>query len=336
MERGRIWVDDVPDPEPSTGEVLVKSLACGICGSDLHAARHTDDFVATSRAVGGAFQLTTFDPVVLGHEFCAEIVDYGPGTERRFRAGTRVCSVPIVTRGDRIVPVGYSDELPGGFAELMVLSLPWVTPVPDGTPARHAALTEPMAVGLHAVNLARLTGTETVVVIGTGPVGLAVLMHLKQRGAAPVIVSEPSEGRRALAEKLGADVLVDPTQERLYERPEIRGRRDVVFFECVGVPGMIDQVFAGAPRHARLVIVGVCLQTDHSRPLIAINKELNVQYVLGYTFDEFEHTLRLIGDGKLDVAPLITHEVGLARVAETFDALARPTTYGKVLVNPWE
>jgi 2-desacetyl-2-hydroxyethyl bacteriochlorophyllide A dehydrogenase len=264
------------------------------------------------------------------------VVDYGPGTDRTLRTGTRVCSVPVVLRSAGMVPVGYSDELPGGFGEYMVLSAQLLAPVPDNVSPQHAALTEPMAVGLHAVNLARLTGHETVVVIGAGPVGLAVLMHLKQRGTTPVIVSEPSRGRRALAERLGADVLVDPTQERLFERSEIQTRRDVVFFECVGVPGMIDQVFAGAPRHSRLVIVGVCLQTDHSRPLIAINKELNVQYVLGYTFDEFKHTLGLIGDGRLDVAPLITHEVGLARVAETFDALARPTTYGKVLVNPWD
>jgi 2-desacetyl-2-hydroxyethyl bacteriochlorophyllide A dehydrogenase len=285
--------------------------------------------------VGGAFQLTTFNPVVLGHEFCAEVVDYGPDTERTFRPGAAVCSVPVVIRKEGAIPVGYSDELPGGFGEYMVLSTQLLSPVPSGTSPRHAALTEPMAVGLHAVNLARLTGNETVVVIGAGPVGLAVLMHLKQRGASPVIVSEPSHGRRALAERLGADILIDPTNDRLYERTEIRQRRDVVFFECVGVPGMIDQVFAGAPRHARLVIVGVCLQTDHSRPLIAINKELNVQYVLGYTFDEFTHTLALIADGKLDVEPLVTHEVALSRVAETFDALARPTAYGKVLVNPW-
>src|SRR5262245_66151106 len=122
MERGRIWVDDVPDPQPKSGEVLVKSLACGICGSDLHAARHTDDFVATTRDVGGAFQLTTFNPVVLGHEFCAEVVDYGPGTPRTHKTGALVCSVPVVVRNDGMVPIGYSDELPGGFAEYMVLS----------------------------------------------------------------------------------------------------------------------------------------------------------------------------------------------------------------------
>ena len=83
MQKGRIWVDDLELPEPGPGELLVRSLACGICGSDLHAAAHTDEFVATSREAGGAFKLTTFDPVVLGHEFAAELVDYGPDTERR-------------------------------------------------------------------------------------------------------------------------------------------------------------------------------------------------------------------------------------------------------------
>jgi 2-desacetyl-2-hydroxyethyl bacteriochlorophyllide A dehydrogenase len=334
MERGRIWLDTVRDPTPRTGEVLVKSLACGICGSDLHAARHTDDFVATSRAVGGAFQLTTFKPVVLGHEFCAEVVDYGPDTPRTFAPGTRVCSVPVVIRKDAMVPVGYSDELPGGFGEYMVLSTHLVTPVPNDVSPRHAALTEPMAVGLHAVNLARLTGDETIVIVGAGPVGLAVLMHLKARRCTPIVVSEPSEARRRLAARLGADVLVDPTRDNPYRRPEVVNRRDVVFFECVGVRGMIDQVFAGAPRHSRLVIVGVCLQTDHSRPLVAINKELNVQYVLGYTLDEFKHTLGLIAEGKLDVAPVITHAVGLSQVAEAFEALAQPSAFGKVLVDP--
>ena len=83
---------------PLAGEVLVKTRACGICGSDLHAARHTEAFVNTSREAGGAFKLTTFDPVVLGHEFSAEIVDYGPNTPHDLAVGTVVCSVPMLAR----------------------------------------------------------------------------------------------------------------------------------------------------------------------------------------------------------------------------------------------
>ena len=131
MERGSIWVDTVPDPVPLAGEVLVKTRACGICGSDLHAARHTEAFVNTSREAGGAFKLTTFDPVVLGHEFSAEIVDYGPSTPHDLPVGAVVCSVPMLARQNPLA-VGYSTEIPGGFAQYMVLSRSLLRPVPAG------------------------------------------------------------------------------------------------------------------------------------------------------------------------------------------------------------
>ena len=331
MERGRIWVEDVPDPTPAEGEVVVKSVACGICGSDLHAARHTEEFVATSIEAGGAFKLTTFDPVVLGHEFCAEVLE----TRGDLRAGDLVCSVPALAR-PVTVGVGYSPEAPGGFGEYMLLSERLLMPVPEGTPQEHAALTEPMAVGYHAVNMARLEGDEGIVVIGAGPVGLAVTANLKARGAGPVAVSEFSAKRRELAVALGADIVVDPREENPYGLSEITGRDQTVIFECVGVPGMIDEIFLNAPQRARIVVVGVCLQMDRSRPLIAVNKELNVQYVLGYTVREFHETLHHIADGRLDVGPIVTHTVGLDGVAGAFDDLARPDAQGKVVVRPWD
>jgi len=334
MQRGRIWVDTVPDPIPQAGEVLVKTRACGICGSDLHAARHTEAFVNTSREAGGAFKLTTFDPVVLGHEFSAEIVDYGPHTPHDLAVGTVVCSVPMLARQNPMA-VGYSAEIPGGFAQYMVLSRSLLQRVPDGTPDTHAALTEPMAVGLHAVNKARLAPNDAVLVLGCGPVGLAVITALKQRGAGPVFAADYSPRRRALAGEQGADTVVDPRVDSPYRYPELRRSENVVIFECIGVPGMIDQVFLAAPRNARIVVVGVCLEMDHSRPLIAINKELSVQYVLGYTLDEFNESLQRIADGSFDVAPLITGRVGLDEVAAAFEALRDPEQHAKILVEPW-
>ena len=331
MERGAIRVENVPDPTPAAGEVVVKSVACGICGSDLHAALHTEEFVATSRAAGGAFKLTTFDPVVLGHEFCAEAME----TRGDLRAGDLVCSVPALARPTTL-PVGYSTEAPGGFGEYMLLSERLLMPVPEGTPADRAALTEPMAVGYHAVEMARLEGDEAILVIGAGPVGLAVAANLKARGAGPVAVSEFSAKRRELALALGADIVVDPREEQPYGLADLAERDATVIFECVGVPGMIDDIFLNAPHRARIVVVGVCLQTDHSRPLIAVNKELNVQYVLGYTVREFHQTLHRIADGTLDVGPIITHRVALDGIAGAFEDLARPDAHGKVMVRPWE
>jgi threonine dehydrogenase-like Zn-dependent dehydrogenase len=98
---------------------------------------------------------------------------------------------------------------------------------------------------------------------------------------------------------------------------------------------MLDRIFLGAPPAARIVVVGVCLQMDHSRPLIAINKELNVQYVLGYRADEFADTLRHIADGRFDVADLITDRVGLEGIEDAFERLRVPEAQAKILVEPW-
>jgi threonine dehydrogenase-like Zn-dependent dehydrogenase len=334
MQRGKLWVDSVDDPTPGPGEVLVKSRACGICGSDLHAVRHTDDFISTSRESGGAFKLTTYDPVVLGHEFCAEVVDYGPDTERRFTAGQLVCSVPMLLR-PKPMAIGYDGNIPGGFAEYMVLSEPMMRAVPEGTPVSAAALTEPMAVGLHAVNKARLGGREPILVIGTGPVGLAVLTALKATHEGPIIASDLSPARRAFAERQGAHAALDPRIEDPFAHPDIKRPEELVIFECVGVPGMLDQLFLDAPQNARIIVVGVCLQSDQIRPLIAINKELALQFVLGYSMDEFDISLRAIADGRFDVAPMVTSEVDLESVEATFRSLADPESDAKVVVNPW-
>ena len=334
MQRGKLWVDSIDDPTPGPGEVLVKSRACGICGSDLHAALHTDAFVETSRAEGGGFKLTTFDPVVLGHEFCAEIVDFGPGTERKLTPGQLVCSPPILAR-DGMRSIGYDDEVPGGFAQYMVLTEQLLLPVPDGTPATAAALTEPMAVGLHAVNKAGLEGDEAIVVVGCGPVGLAIITALKARHRGPILASDFSAGRRRFAEAQGAHGALDPRVDDPFALDEVTKSGRVVIFECVGVPGMIDQLFSSAPAGARIVVVGVCLQQDHIRPMVAINKELDLRFVLAWTIEEFRESLEHIADGRFDVSELVTRQVALDQVADTFAALADPEGDAKVIVEPW-
>ena len=333
MEKGKLWVDEIPVPKPGPGEVLVKTRACGICGSDLHAALHTAEFVATSREAGGAFKLTSFDPVVLGHEFCAEIIEYGPQTSARYKIDQLVCSVPMLKRPTPQA-LGYSNEAPGGFAEFMVLSEDLLVPVPTGTPASAAALTEPLAVGYHAVNKANLKGSEAAVVIGAGPVGLAVITALKAQGVGPIIAADYSPGRRKFALGQGADIVCDPAIDEVFKEQELRGRKTVIF-ECVGVPGILDNIFLNAKPNSHIVIVGVCLQTDHIRPLVAINKELSLQFVLGYSIEEFATSLINISEGKFDVAGLVSHKIGLADVADTFSALKDPEQYAKVIVEPW-
>jgi threonine dehydrogenase-like Zn-dependent dehydrogenase len=330
-------VDELPEPVPGPGQALVKTLACGICGSDLHALKHADQMVAATRdAGGGAFAMDLSRDVVMGHEFCAEILELGPGSASSLRAGTRVCAMPIVLHAGGVATVGYSNDFPGGYGERMLLAEPLLLPVPNGLATEAAALTEPMAVGEHAVVKAKLEKGDAPLVVGCGPVGLAVIAALKRRGVEPIVASDFSPARRALAHKMGAHVAIDPAASSPFARlAEEAPGRAAVGFECVGVPGMLDRLCREAPPGTRLLVAGVCMEEDRFRPFLGIVKELQLQFALGYTPEEFAGTLRAIAEGEIDTAPLVTGKVGVDGVADAFEALASPDHHAKILVEPW-
>jgi len=336
MRQSQLIVDTVPDPIPGEGELVVRTLACGICGSDLHALKYADKMVEAARETGAPFALDLARDVVMGHEFCAEVVDFGPHTSAPVHAGDRVVSMPVVFRNGRMEGVGYSNEVPGGYGQFMVLAAGMVLPVPNGLATEHAALTEPMAVGVHAVAKARLEAYDAPLVIGGGPVGLAVIAALRLRGAEPIVAADFSPTRRALAKRMGAHVVVDPSVRPAIDAYlEVANLRPAVIFECVGVPGVLRQIMRDAPLGARVVVAGVCMEDDMIKPIFGINKELNVQFVLGYTPEEFSQTLDAIADGRIDVAPLITGRVGVDGVPDAFATLAKPDAHAKILVEPW-
>ena len=354
FRQGEIVVDTMPEPVPGSGQVLVKTLACGICGSDLHARKHAHRLAAIAARIPGRKPMDPSRDVVFGHEFCCEIIDHGPGTQKRFKAGTRVCALPALLTPTGPQGIGYSNENVGGYAERMLLSEPLLLEVPNGLPPEHAALTEPLAVGVHAVAKANIRGGEVPLVIGCGPVGLAVIAALKIKGLHPIIAADYSPARRALAERLGADVVIDPAHTQPYAswaehaamsaeekaaRPPWQSfqpaLKPALIFECVGVPGLIQQIFEGAPRDARVIVVGVCMESDHAEPLLGIIKELNVQYVYAYTPEEFAASLRLIAEGQVDAASMVTAQVGIDGVAQAFEDLANPERHTKIIVEPW-
>jgi threonine dehydrogenase-like Zn-dependent dehydrogenase len=330
---GDIVVDSLPEPVPAVGQVLVKTLACGICGSDLHAAKHAHRMVAVTRRIPGRVPMDLSRDVVFGHEFCCEVLDYGPATERRFKAGTRVCSMPLMMEADGPKGMGYSNTYVGGYAEQMLLAAPLMLEVPNGLPTDHAALTEPLAVGVHAVEKAALNGDEAPLVIGCGPVGLAVIAALRLKGIHPIVAADFSAKRRELALKMGADVVVDPAKEQPYAK--LAPAKRAAIFECVGVPGVLQQMFEAVPRDARLVVVGVCMEPDTIEPMFGIVKELSLQFVLGYTPEEFARSLRLLAEGQVDAEALITGKVGLDGVKGAFGELGNPERHTKILVEPW-
>ncbi len=342
MKDWQLRVDDLPDPRPGPGQVLTKVLACGICGSDLHLVRYGAEArrLAEEMAVDeppDPMRPIPFQPgadMVMGHEFCCEVVELGPGCDN-LAVGDLIVSLPVAFDAGGVHPIGFSNIYNGGYAEQMVVNEMLGIKVPTGLPARMAALTEPLAVGVHAVAKSRITTGESAIVIGLGPVGLAVIAELRMRGLGPIVAADFSPMRRALAERLGADVVVDPNETTVIEAwRKVAGSTQVVIFEAVGVPGMIEQAMRMAPRNARILVVGACMQTDTFHPMLGIGKELNLQFVLGYEPMEFSGALTAIAEGRVDLSPWLTGSVSIENVPQAFADLANPDAHAKILVEP--
>ena len=274
MTDWKLVVEDVPDPIPRAGQVLTKVLACGICGSDLHMLRHGAEQLRlrdelTADTPPDPLAPTAFEasrPLVMGHEFCCEVVDLGPDTTRA-KVGDVVVSMPGAFDDRGIHALGYSNVLPGGYGELMVLNDALFLPVPAGVPVQQAALTEPLAVGVHAVNKSRIQTGDAAIVLGCGPVGLAVIAALAGRGIGPIVAADFSPARRRSPSTSA------PTSSsiRARNRPSRRGgsrRAAPARHLRSGRRARHDRSGdAGlAPRTARIVVVGVCMQEDHLQP----------------------------------------------------------------------
>ncbi|OBJ21147.1 zinc-binding dehydrogenase [Mycobacterium colombiense] len=326
-----VYRDDVPDPIPETGQVLVGVRACGICGSDLHFAAHGAQVLEMSDRVAGgsgAMHVDLDHDIFMGHEFSAEILEAGPDTDTH-PPGTLVTSLPVLLSAKGVEPIVYSNSTVGGYAERMLLSAPLLLPIPNGLDFKHASLTEPMAVGLHAVNKSNIAPGETALVLGCGPIGIAIIAALQAKGVETVVAADFSPKRRELAAAMGAHQTLDPAQGSPFD-----AIKPAVVFEAVGVPGIIDDVLLRARPGSRLVVAGVCMQPDTVHPFFAIAKEINVQFVLAYTPEEFGDSLRALAEGDIDVSPLITGEVGLDGVGTAFDDLADPERHCKIVVTP--
>jgi threonine dehydrogenase-like Zn-dependent dehydrogenase len=370
--QGELSVVELPTPRPVAGQLLLAVQRCGICGSDLHARRHADDLDETMKAVGYQHSMRSDTPVVLGHEFCGQVLEAGPKVGKGFTAGTTVVSFPLLRANGGVHLTGLSPLASGGYAERVLAEAALSFTVPNGLDIDTATLTEPMAVGLHAVHRSAIGRRDTAIVIGCGPVGLAIICHLRARGVENIVASDFSPARRALALRCGAHVVVDPAENSPYETlgrgvytdaPKLyelgvgsmeklrrlpgwmhlyrladklgaAGTKRPVIFECVGVPAMIDGIIAAAPVSSRVVVAGVCMEPDRLRPAIAIGKEIDLRFCFGYTPLEFRDTLHLLAEGKVDASALVTATVGLDGVQAAFDALGDPERHAKILIDP--
>jgi (R,R)-butanediol dehydrogenase/meso-butanediol dehydrogenase/diacetyl reductase len=328
--RHAMTVEEVDAPAPGPGEILLKVECCGICGSDLHMV-HAEHAPAA----------------ILGHEFAGMVVELGAGVER-FSVDDTVCSMPTIGCGacasclagdpahcPRGRMVGLSMPRNGAFAEYVVVGADQTYRLPPGVNAALGALVEPLAVGLKMVEKAEWRPGERMVILGGGPVGLAVVVWAHALGVGDIVVSDPVETRRALALRLGATAVCDPAGEELaaFCERELGGAPELVV-ECIGRPGSLDLATGLARRGGRVVIGGLHMEMEPTRRYMPFVKELKITYSMMYEMRHFAYTLRMLAQGRIDPRPMITHEVSLAELPATIAALSGPNAYGKVLVAP--
>ena len=214
---------DVSAPHPGEGQVLLDVLRCGICGSDLHARQHADLQAEVLVEAGYDGIMRSDQRIVFGHEFCGTLAAHGPDCRQKVAGGTPVVALPLRRRDGGVHPVGLSASAPGAYAEQVVVEESLTFPVPNGIGPDLAALTEPMAIARHATRRAEMGRGDVAIVIGCGPVGLAVVCMLKAEGARTIVASDFSRVRRELATACGADVVVDPAEESPYQAAGDRG-----------------------------------------------------------------------------------------------------------------
>lgn len=330
----RLAIEDRQRPTAEPGEIVLKVAYAGICGSDIHATEPSP---------------VPLEPgTILGHEFAGEVVE---SASPEWSAGDAVIGVPLRECDDcrplgqckdglgihcpRNRIVGMSAGVPGAYAEFVRLGAKQALRVPEGLSLKAAALTEPLAVGAHAVRLAGSLYGARVLVIGAGPIGLAVAAFARFAGARHVAISEIDPTRRERAANVGATVLLDPVAEDIGTAfAAATGGTPEVIFECVGAPGLIKACMQLAPLRGRIVVVGVNRGEDVIFPRVGIRKEVMLQFVLGYVREDFALALDLMKSGRIEPDTMISAVIGLDALPDMFDRLRRPNPHAKVLIDP--
>ena len=322
-----LQIEELPEPVALERDVLIKVDRCGICGSDLH---------MTEDPMFGIPSGT-----VLGHEYAGEIVAVGPHVQR-LRRGDRVAVLPLRSCGRCAACVAGEQAWcaqmridGGGYGQYALANETQCLPLPKTVSASDGALIEPLAVGLHGVNVSGLVAGARVLVLGAGPIGLATTFWARRLGASAVAVTASSNQRATLALTLGATTFIDPQQSSAAEVSAVlRGPPDIVF-ECVGKPGLIARSIECVRPRGTVVVLGLCTAVDSLVPFFAVVKEVRIQPAALYRMRDFEIAADVMDRGDVTPRAMVTDTVALGALPVMFESLRRRTHQCKVLVNPW-
>jgi 2-desacetyl-2-hydroxyethyl bacteriochlorophyllide A dehydrogenase len=325
-----VAIETVERPRPRAGEVLVRSLVAGVCGSDLHAAHGRHPFVSL--------------PYRPGHEVVGVITELGLDVDS-VMVGQRItlepdlpCWACKMCRSGRenlcenlqFFGCGYEQ---GGMADYFTVRADRLHVVPDAIDDRAAALIEPLSTPVHAVRLAGDVTGKAIVVLGAGTIGLLLLAVLRTHAPARIVVTDPNPDKRRRAVALGADTAVDAADpDATRQVRDALGESADVVFDCVAISSSVEQAISLADKGGTVMIVGVPAgEVTIPLPIIQ-DHQLRIQGSATYLPEDFAESTRLLARGAVRADDFVTAVLPMARTAEAFD-LARSGLHIKVLVS---
>ena len=306
-------------PSPGKDEVLIKVRRIGLCGSDAAIYYGKHPYVSY--------------PLVMGHEFAGEIAVLGEGV-KSLAIGQRVAVIPHLVCGKcsqcKAETFNFCEQLrctgaeaDGAHCEFKVMPAVMAIPIPDNLSFDDAAMIEPACVAYHGAKRGEIKKDDTVLIVGAGPIGIFAMQSVKVLGASRVYVADIDEKRLELAKFLGADGVINASQEKITDGliRLIGGPKEVnVFFDCVGQKGeILEEIILMAKRGSRVVMVGV-LQMDYNIPHLPdfVQHELRLSGTTMYVPQDYRDMIKYLSDGRISAKGMITHHFPLAEIIKVF------------------
>lgn len=326
-------IEQTNKPTLGSGELLLKVTACGICGSDLHGTQPQ-----------GIYPPGT----IMGHEFAGIIEEASGDQKDNWSIGERVTAFPGFFCGqckscrngqaqfcEKFEPIGIGAR-DGAFAEYVVIDAKSAVQLPTNVSDQFGALVEPLATGLHAFNWGKAAAQKQgMLIIGAGPIGLAIALWGREQGIKNVIISELSPERLEMAKQVSTQVI----DANLHSDPvvayrELTGEAPSAIFEAVGIPGLIQSMLPSIAPRTQVVVVGAGMEMDQIHPLTACFKEVNLTYSLAYDLAEFKEVVNKLACDAIDPSFMVTDTISLDELPKAFEALRTPTGQCKIIVRP--
>jgi len=318
-----IVIEEIADPEPGPGQIVIKVHRCGICGTDLSMTRG---------------EMWDYGAGQFGHEYAGEIVALGKGVEG-LRIGGKISVLPSGAcghcagcAGGNHILCNNAEGAMRGFAEYAALAANIAVPLPDSLSMADGALVEPLAVSLYGVGRSAMKAGDNVVVLGGGTVALYTIYWARRLGARRIVALSRSDRRRELCLAMGADAFVQFGENELAETTEALGGPADVVFECVGTEGMLAKSVMHAKLYGHVTSLGFCTGMDPVMPAMASYKCVTMQFLVGYTMREFLYIADQADKGHVDPKLIVTSDIPLADLPATMTALRGPNTETKVHV----